>query len=726
MKNVSNAFKEVIKNGGPFYAYAKFKLVDGTELEMTSRKDFYISGNSYTQGSQGQFPLGEAVSKTIDIGIDNLDERYSSYDFNGCQIVLYTEADLADGTIERLQEGIFTVIDSVTPGDIIELTAQDNMYKADIKFKSTISYPTRALLLLQEICTVCGLSLAPTSDLSHVSFQINSAPDNVTARQVLAYIAQIMGGNALILPNGQLKIQRYKKEDIDKMSILSGGNLTDNITDYISGGKFGETVEDIISGEELNESLQFHILNTGITEPTIATDDIIITGLTTEVAVEGSSSEKKTITYGTEGYMLNINNPLIKGREEAGLKVIGNVVIGISTRPFSGDFSPNPTIEYMDSVYIVDRKDNIYQSIVSSHTFTYLGNSSVSNNTPSNEKKNATYQSNASNIYRKAQEDIEQNKTEWEKTAEILNNELQNASGLYQTLVPDDNNSGATIYYFHDKKTLEESQVVFKVTSQAIAISTDGGNTYPTGITATGDAIVSILQSVGINADWINTGTLKVGGKDNGNGLIQVYDKNGDLLGKINNEGLTIETGGSVKSKATASKYVQLQGSNIYFHNSIKEIAVIEGSTSSLDFYVPSSFHLFKGAYKSPNAVQVMNYDGSANTTYIVNLSGTIKTASVTDSFVLNDGSTFTCKSGSTFTIQNNVTTDIYSDMDMHLFTLSNVKLSKLDSVNGKSVLSGRINFISSLNTDSNGQVINYSKGYIDVEDGVIVGGASD
>lgn len=722
MKNVSNAFKEVIKNGGPFYAYAKFKLVDGTKLEMTSRKDFYISGNSYTQGGQGQFPLGEAVSKTIDIGIDNLDERYSSYDFNGCQIVLYTEADLADGTIERIQEGIFTVIDSVTPGDIIELTAQDNMYKADIKFKSTISYPTSALLLLQEICTVCGLSLASTSDLSHVSFQINSAPDNVTARQVLGYIAQIMGGNALILPNGQLKIQRYKKEDIAKMSILSGGNLADNIADYISGGKFGETVKDVISGEELNESLQFHILNTGINEPTIATDDIIITGLTTEVAVKGSSSEKQTITYGTEGYMLNINNPLIKGREEAGLKVIGNVVIGISTRPFSGDFSPNPTIEYMDSVYIVDRKDNIYQSIVSSHTFTYLGNSSVSNNTPSNEKKNATYQSNASDIYRKAQEDIEQNKTEWEKTAEILNNELQNASGLFQTTVtkPD----GSTIYFLHDKKTLEESQVVIKVTSQAIGISTDGGNTYPTGITVDGDAIVSILQSVGINADWINTGTLKVGGKDNGNGLIQVYDKNGDLLGKINNEGLTIKSGGVVKSEATASKYVQLQGSNIYFHNSKKEIAVIEGDTTSLDFYVPSSFHLFKGEYKSPNAVQVMNYDGTSNTTKVTNLSGAIKTANVTDSFVLSNkstfkcesGSTFTCESGSTFTVDNGVTVEIYSPINMEEYTISNLKLQNLKGINGTKTVSGTLRVVTSINSDGT-----YNWRELQVKDGLIV-----
>lgn len=719
MKNVSNAFKEVIKNGGPFYAYAKFKLVDGTELEMTSRKDFYISGNSYTQGGQGQFPLGEAVSKTIDIGIDNLDERYSSYDFNGCQIVLYTEADLADGTIETLQEGIFTVIDSVTPGDIIELTAQDNMYKADIKFKSTISYPTSALLLLQEICTVCGLSLASTSDLSHISFQINSAPDNVTARQVLGYIAQIMGGNALILPNGQLKIQRYKKEDIAKMSILSGGNLADNIADYISGGKFGETVEDAISGEELNESLQFHILNTGINEPTIATDDIIITGLTTDVAVEGSSSEKQTITYGTEGYMLNINNPLIKGREEAGLKVIGNVVIGISTRPFSGDFSPNPTIEYMDSVYIVDRKDNIYQSIVSSHTFTYLGNSSVSNNTPSNEKKNATYQSNASDIYRKAQEDIEQNKTEWEKTAEILNNELQNASGLFQTTVtkPDE----STIYYFHDKKTLEESQVVFKVTSQAIAISTDGGNTYPTGITVDGDAIVSILQSVGINADWINTGTLKVGGKDNGNGLIQVYDKNGDLLGTLDNDGFILNQGGSIKSTSSEDRYVEMRNSQIQFKTSASSYSTIEGTSSSINIYAPN-FKVFKGAY--PNGDYVFGYDSTSNTTKVTHLSGTIKTASVSDSFVLSDGSkctcksgsTFTCESGSTFTIKNNVTAEIYSPINMEGYTISDLKLKNLQGINGTATVSGTLRVVTSINSDGT-----YNWRELQVKDGLIV-----
>ena len=62
----------------------------------------------------------------------------------------------------------------------------------------------------------------------------------------------------------------------------------------------------------------------------------------------------------------------------------------------------------------------------------------------------------------------------------------------------------------HDKPTLEESQVVIKITAQAIGISTDGGETYPTGITVDGEAIIKILQTVGVNADWINTGAIQV------------------------------------------------------------------------------------------------------------------------------------------------------------------------------------------------------------------------
>ena len=44
-KNVSNNFKNIIKNGGPFYSYAVMTLADGTVIELSSENDFTISGN---------------------------------------------------------------------------------------------------------------------------------------------------------------------------------------------------------------------------------------------------------------------------------------------------------------------------------------------------------------------------------------------------------------------------------------------------------------------------------------------------------------------------------------------------------------------------------------------------------------------------------------------------------------------------------------------------------
>lgn len=454
MRNVSNAFKEVIKKGGPFYAYAEFVLADGTELTMTSQNDFYVDGNSYGQSGSGGFPIGDAISKTIDIGIDNCDDRYSQYDFYKAKITLYTEADLPDGTTERLQEGIFTVVDSVTPGEIIEITAYDNMYKADVDFESELKYPATLLSILQEVGKKCDLSLK-TSRFKNYNMGISNPPENVTARQLIGYISQIAGGNALIDEYGYLIIKEYDLSTINQLNLISGGNLTDNISDYISGGQLGETVEDYIDGGIFGY-INAHILSEFTTDPDISTDDITITGVKLTLDTD-NSEEEKILLYGTDDYAIEIDNPLATGNEKMILKSIGDSIIGITVRPFSGTFLPNPTIEFMDDVFVIDRKDNIYQSIVTSNTFTYLGNSDISNDTESPERNGMSYQNNATNVYRKVKNDINRERTEWEKAVDNLSTELQNASGLYQTNVvqPD----GSTIYYLHDKKTLEESEV---------------------------------------------------------------------------------------------------------------------------------------------------------------------------------------------------------------------------------------------------------------------------
>ena len=506
MKNVSNNFKNVISKGGPFYAYAKIVLRDSTELELDSTDDFYIDGNSYNESGGDGFPLGVALSKTIDIGIENSNERYSGYDFYYSRITLYTEADLEDGTKERILEGTFTVIDPVSSGDIIEITAADDMYKSDVPYTSKLTYPATTRAILQEACSQSGISLSSAA-FENDDFTVQAAPQGLTCRQVIGYIAMIAGGNAVMSEYNQLIIKTYRFPAFDSKKILSGGRFDQDLKDMVSGGDFTQEYDNTISGGEFGENDDYVILSEFSTDPDISTDNVVITGIAITVPGEGQEEDQEFL-YGTDDYAIKIENPLIEGKEETAIALIGDLLIGTIARPFSGEFFPDPTVQFMDPVYLVDRKDNIYQSFVTSLTFAYLGNSNISNELQSPELNKSAYYSTAAEVYRKARRDIQKNKTEWEKAVENLGDRLDNASGLYPT--EEKQPDGSTIFYLHDKPTLEESQVVIKITAQAIGISTDGGETYPTGITVDGEAIIKILQTVGVNADWINTGAIQV------------------------------------------------------------------------------------------------------------------------------------------------------------------------------------------------------------------------
>ena len=536
MRSVSNAFKKVIKDGGPFYAYAQINLQSGGTLNLNSQDDFFVSGNKYDQSCSAAFPMGDAVCKTIDIGINNTDDTYSVHDFDGAQIVLYTEIDTDNNSVERLQEGVFNVLEAKAVGDIIEISGVDNMHKADCDMP-TVTYPATLRQIVSAICAKCGLVLG-TVNFNNWNYRVTVAPKEMTCREMLGYVAQIAGGNAMIDYTGQLIFKEYTRGQYSTSHIVSGGTFGDGLTDEISGGTFGDGLTNTIEPPQFDSQLDYIVLSDFTTDPTIATDDVIITGVS---YTWKQNNVTRTELYGTDGYVLKIDNPLIRGHINTGIRLIGNYIIGMKVRPFSGTFKPNPTIELMDTVYVVDKKENVYQSFVTSNTFTYLGGSEVANEIKSPEENKASYTSSASQIYRQVQEDIDEDRADWGTAVDQLTTDLANASGLFETTEQQPDQS--YIYYFHDKATLAESQIVIKITAQALAISTDGGQTFPTGITATGQAIVAQIATVGLSADYITTGTLKVGGTNNVDGDIKVYDNSNDFCGSLDNLGLTLSDG---------------------------------------------------------------------------------------------------------------------------------------------------------------------------------------
>ena len=547
MKNVSNQFKDVIKAGGPFYAYANVKLSNNTQFTLDSEDDFYIDGNNYSESGGSGFPIGVAMSKQITLSLDNSDGRYSDYDFYGAVITLYTEADLPNGTVERIPEGIFTVIDSVAPGDVLEITAYDNMYKLDTEYQSNLTYPATTQQIWNNLCSTYDL-LSGSTQFENNDFIVQSKPEGVTGRQMAGYIAQIACGNAVADTSGRLCIKSFDFSEFD-------------------------TSEMIVAGE-IETSSGCHILSEFSQDPDIGTDDVTITGVMTTIEAENSDEEDQTIIYGTSDYALSIDNPLITGSEQTAISLIGERVTGLTIRPFSGDFSPNPRIEFADLAYLVDRKDNVYKTIITSNDFNYLASSSLENGLESPERNRSVYSGNATEVYRKTQEAIRKSRTEWEKAAENLNNQIKNSSGLYPT--EEEQPDGSTIYYFHNKPTLEESSTIIKITAQALAISTDGGKTYPTGITVDGNAIVSILDTIGVNASWINTGVLNISDED-GNEIMYVDVDTGVV--RINAQSLTI-SGSPVASEQYVQDQVAKLGTlNIILSNDYCSVPVTSDGT---------------------------------------------------------------------------------------------------------------------------------------------------
>ena len=423
-------------------------------------------------------------------------------DVNGNTIML------TKSRIERLNEGTFTVLEPIAVGDTIELVGYDSMYKADADFTSKLSYPTTAGQLLREACSTCNITLG-SPKFKNDDFVIEQAPEKVTCREVIGYIAMLAVGNAVI-QNGTLVIKSYDFSAISK----------------------------ITNRDDLVEDVGYSILMDYQSNPDISTDPVVITGIATTKKVENEST---ILIRGTDDYALEITNPLIEGHEDDAINLIGDVLIGVKLRGFSGEFFPDPTIEFMDQACVVDRKDKVYPTFITSLEFNYLGSSSFSCGIKDPERQKSTYYSEATKVYEKAKKEIKQNKTEFEAAVDNLNKTLESASGMYSTEVvqPD----GSVISYIHDKPTVEESKNVIKVTSEAIGISSDGGKTYPYGLFLTGDLITRILYAIGINADYINSGSLTVKDK---NGNITFYADTETGRVTINAESISI-TGKSVE-----------------------------------------------------------------------------------------------------------------------------------------------------------------------------------
>lgn len=481
MINVSTAFKAALEDDNRKFSGSCTITLNGTGRSTSVTIDSsQLWDNGFvvddSTSNTGGFDIGSAIVQKFTLRLNNMYDDFTECDFTGAVISnVKVSLDLGDKQ-ESVSKGIFTVNDTSYDGDIITLECLDNMHKFDVNYsKSNLTYPATLLQIVQDACRCCGVTLATDSlQFEYYNYVIQKKPDDntMTFRDVLTWVGQISGHFWKCNKSGQLSAGWYNMSDLS-----AGRNI--------------------------------HTLQTNVvTDVNVDMDDVVITCV--RIVTEDENSNQVTFQSGSDGYAVVIDSNKFINKDNAAeiASMVGGRVVGLRFRPMTVSSLQDPTIEAGDGAIVYDRKLKSYKTFFTNVVFSIDADNQMSNDAESALRNSAERFSEASKIYQDLKKHLNKNKTEWEKAMEELEKAMKEQVGLYPVIKTLDD--GSKVYYMCDHQTLEESQVVFELNGKGWAVSTDGGNTWNAGLLVDGTMITKILNSIGINADWINTGAFTV------------------------------------------------------------------------------------------------------------------------------------------------------------------------------------------------------------------------
>lgn len=606
MINASNAFKKKLEAGEPVRMVVDITFPDGTK--KTINKDIMNGGNGFSDCAESSsFPIGATVCKTLTLSINNDQEQWKNYNFYEAKIHAYLKLQtsyaapesvstlldesydpILDSTgdpiiatqaatkdiIETIDKGVYTVTTPEQYSDIINVTALDDMYKANKTYTSGLKLPQSLINLVRDACKTVGIGMNLTMD--HGDIIIRKIPDSMTFRQLFGYAAMVESANARIDYSGNL---RFLKWDFGKME--SDNAATVDADGFIHFGDVNPSIDTdsfiSLPGWTINAE-GFLALTSGpgsdvqrlmayANPPALSSDDIVITG----IRLKNGETDNNTDTdysgmYGEEGYVLELENELIDTDQlQTVANIIGEQIVGARFRNLEGDLVYNPLVEFGDMVYTYDRLGNKYLTPLTDVSGNVGGLTTVKTQADDPIRGSSDFYGNSTKAIVAARQMVQKETSAREEAIRRLAETLNSSSGLYMTQEPQQD--GSIIYYMHNKATMAESNIIWKLTAEALAVSIDGGKTYPYGFAVTGELITRLLYAEGINADYINAGTLIVRDKS-GNAIFEA-----DMdTGSVTLDGSYVTIGGKpldekiedVENMAALARNMTMQLDNDY------------------------------------------------------------------------------------------------------------------------------------------------------------------
>ena len=341
MYQVSEALDKVISGSGrTFYARLNGKSDGIQEIVQTN----FSTPDSY-------FYVGGAIASKIEVSMFTKSQKF----VKGTEVKREIGA-MADGTIEWIPMGYFTIKEQKKDRNLLTFTAYDRLEsKLGKAYKSKITkYPAESKEFLSDISEQTGVEF-DTSKLSDslmidkiltVNDQSGEKSykepfDGFTMQQVVGYIAQLHGTFAICDRNGKVTFRWY-------------GTLT---TDH--PGKIGDTTGSYLKDQNLSfiyNTIEFlKESNTYLIKTNRYFDDLLQSETMCQISGISCDTENDHYESGTN-INTNLSNPVMT---QEWLNKILEKIKNMSYYPVSFSFMGDPRLDVGDVVTIVDAKNNL-------------------------------------------------------------------------------------------------------------------------------------------------------------------------------------------------------------------------------------------------------------------------------------------------------------------------------------------------------------------------------
>lgn len=473
---VSSAFRSAVAGGKRDFTYIiTITLADNTVLTV-GNADIWQRGLVLEDAVSGDsdFQVGAAVIGKATIVLNNMYGAFSAYDFRLAEVFVSMSLALANNTTETINKGVYIVNDAVYTDPLITLECYDNMFRLEQPYSlDTTVFPATLATIVRNACADCDVTLA-TQVFPNSTLVIPTKPDSkaTTYREVVSWCAQLAGCFARCNRSGALELKWF---DASAFADTSDGSSINRLTD--------------------------------IFKPEVSMDEVVVTGV--RITVDTEDNAAKEYQTGAAGYLMAISgNPLItEDNVSSVLSFLGTQLIGFRFWKARVPHLADPVIEAGDTAVFWDRLSQERTMFVTKTVFT-SGDRQVTTCSAQDPARNsATRYSESTKNYVKLRELIHDEKSDREQAYTELSQRINSTSGLYTTL---QTGTSGTVYYLHNKPLLADSDIVWKMTSEAWAVSTDGGTTWNAGVTVDGTVIANILSTIGLNFNWGVGGQLTI------------------------------------------------------------------------------------------------------------------------------------------------------------------------------------------------------------------------